>query len=205
DVLIDSVRLLDGLPLRLTLAGGGPLLAGLRRRARGDDRIRVVGAVESDRVSDLYDAADIFAFPSQLDVFGLVIVEAFAAGLAVAASNAPGAISDLAVPNRNFLLTEEHTPQAWGALLARLGEEAPRGRTLGRTSSRGGRDQGGPHLRGGAHRGTTGLVLDCRPRSGPILHRGRLGGAPGREFHRHPDRPRACRRGPPPPFRPAVE
>lgn len=131
DVLIDAVRLLAGIPLRLTVAGGGPLLAGLRRRVGGDDRIRVVGPVESDRVSDLYDAADIFAFPSQLDVFGLVIVEAFAAGLAVLTSSAPGAVSDLAVPNRNCLLTEEHTPQAWAASLRLLVEDAALRRTLG--------------------------------------------------------------------------
>jgi glycosyltransferase involved in cell wall biosynthesis len=131
DILIDAVHMLQDLALRLTIAGGGPLLAGLQQRARGDDRIRMVGAVESDRVGDLYEAADIFAFPSQFDVFGLVLVEAFAAGLAVVASNAPGAISDLAVPNGNCLLTEEHTPHAWAASLRLLVEDAALRQTLG--------------------------------------------------------------------------
>jgi glycosyltransferase involved in cell wall biosynthesis len=131
DILIDAARMLADLPVRLTIAGGGPMLASLRRRAEGDDRIRIVGAVESDRVGDLYDAADIFAFPSQFDVFGLVIVEAFATGLAVVASNAPGAVSDLAVPNRNCLLVERHTPEAWAASLRLLIEDAALRRTLG--------------------------------------------------------------------------
>ena len=131
DVLIDAVRMLADLPLRLTIAGGGPLVAGLKRRARGDDRIRVVGAVASDRVGDLYEAADIFAFPSDFDVFGLVIVEAFAAGLAVVASDAPGAVSDLAVPGRNCLLADEHTPPAWAASLRLLVEDGALRRTLG--------------------------------------------------------------------------
>jgi glycosyltransferase involved in cell wall biosynthesis len=131
DVLIDAVRMLAGLPLRLTIAGAGPMLARLRRRADGDDRIRVVGAVESDRVSDLYEAADLFAFPSQVDVFGLVMVEAFAAGLSVVASKAPGATSDLAVHNRNCLLVEQHTPEAWAASLRLLIDDAALRRTLG--------------------------------------------------------------------------
>lgn len=131
DVLIDAVHMLADLPLRLKIAGGGPMLTRLRRRADGDDRIRVLGAVESNRVGDLYDAADIFAFPSTFDVFGLVIVEAFAAGLAVAASTAPGATSDLAVHNRNCLLVEDHTPETWAASLRRLIEDAALRRTLG--------------------------------------------------------------------------
>lgn len=131
DVLIDAVRILADLPLRLTIAGGGPMLASLRRRAEADDRIRVLGAVESDRVSDLYGAADLFAFPSQVDVFGLVMVEAFAAGLPVVASEAPGATSDLAVPNRNCLLVDQHTPEAWAASLRLLIEDAALRRTLG--------------------------------------------------------------------------
>jgi glycosyltransferase involved in cell wall biosynthesis len=131
DVLIDAVRMLTDLPLRLTIAGGGPMLASLRRRAEADNRIRVLGAVESDRVSDLYEAADLFAFPSQIDVFGLVMVEAFAAGLPVVASEAPGATSDLAVPNRNCLLVEKHTPEAWAASLRLLIEDSSLRRTLG--------------------------------------------------------------------------
>ncbi len=131
DLLIDAVGMLRGLPLRLTIAGGGPLVAALKRRARGDDRIRVLGAVASDRVGELYEAADVFAFPSDFDVFGLVIVEAFAAGLAVLASDAPGAVSDLAVPGRNCLLAEEHTPHAWAASLRLLVEDGALRRTLG--------------------------------------------------------------------------
>jgi glycosyltransferase involved in cell wall biosynthesis len=131
DVLIDAVRMLSDLPLRLTIAGGGPMLASLRRRAGADDRIRVLGAVDSDRVSDLYGAADLFVFPSQVDVFGLVMVEAFAAGLPVVASEAPGATSDLAVPNRNCLLVDEHTPEAWAASLRLLIDDAALRRTLG--------------------------------------------------------------------------
>ena len=131
DVLIDAIRTLNDLSLRLTIAGGGPLLARLRRQANGDDRIRIVGAVDSDRVGDLYEAADIFVFPSQFDVFGLVIVEAFAAGLAVVASDVPGAVSDLAVPGGNCLLAEEHTPQAWADALRLLVENSELRRTLG--------------------------------------------------------------------------
>jgi glycosyltransferase involved in cell wall biosynthesis len=122
EVLIDAVRLLD-LPCRLTVAGDGPELPTLRRRAAGDDRIRLLGAVNSDRVGELYRDAHVFAFPTRVDPFGLVIVEAFAAGLAVVTSPAPGAIGDLAVPGRNCLLVTEHDPVAWADALRRVIED----------------------------------------------------------------------------------
>jgi glycosyltransferase involved in cell wall biosynthesis len=121
DIVVDAFRLLDPhLRCRLTVAGGGPELAALMERARGDDRIRFVGPVESDRVLERYREADAFLFPSRSDVFGLVLVEAMGSGLATITASAPASAADLAVHEGNCLVVEGHDPAAWAEAIYRL-------------------------------------------------------------------------------------
>jgi glycosyltransferase involved in cell wall biosynthesis len=134
EILIEAVRLL-GVTCQLTIAGGGPELSNLRRQAGGDRRIRLLGAVASDRIGDLYREADIFAFPTRAEPFGLVLVEAFAAGLAVVTSAVPGAVGDLAVPGRNCLLVTDHEPASWAAALRRVVEDRSLRQALGKEAS----------------------------------------------------------------------
>ncbi len=54
-----------------------------------DDRIRLVGTVSDRELADWYHAADAFVFPSVKEGFGLVLLEAMAAGLPVVASDIP--------------------------------------------------------------------------------------------------------------------
>ena len=103
-------------------------------RAGGSPRIRFLGALPHDRVLELYREADVFFFPSQYDVFGLVLVEAMAAGLAVITSDVPGAVSDLAAPGSNCLVVGHRSSAYWAdairtiiedrALRERLGDRA---------------------------------------------------------------------------------
>jgi glycosyltransferase involved in cell wall biosynthesis len=132
DVIIDAFRLLgDHLPCRLTLVGGGPELDALVARARGDPRIRFLGAVESDRVLHCYRDADAFLFPSsRADIFGLVLVEALGSGLATITAAAPGGTADLALHERNCLVVDRHDPPAWAEAIRRLVEDAPLRRRL---------------------------------------------------------------------------
>ena len=44
----------------------------------------------SDELVKLYQSSDVFVFPSRLETFGIVLVEAMAAGLPVITTNAPG-------------------------------------------------------------------------------------------------------------------
>ena len=136
DLLIDAVLALEDQPCRLTLIGDGPELPALRARAGGSSRIQFLGALPHIAVLDEYRKADVFLFPSQYDVFGLVLVEAMAAGLAVITSDKPGAVADLAAPDSNCLLVRDASPEAWTkairgildnpALLRRLGDSARR-------------------------------------------------------------------------------
>ena len=127
DILVDALALVPALRCRLTVIGGGRLLSALRGRAEGDRRIRFLGPLPPAAVRDVYGAADVFAFPSRSDVFGLALVEAMGSGLAVATTRAPGAVADLCVDGHNAMVLSGHQPEEWATALTRLVEDtAPR-------------------------------------------------------------------------------
>lgn len=63
----------------------------------------------SDELIDLYKTADVFVFPSLIETFGIVLIEAMAAGLPIVTTNAPGC-SDLVKDRFNGLLAETCNP-----------------------------------------------------------------------------------------------
>ena len=71
------------------VAGEGPLGVGLRRRYSD---ARWTGVLSQPELAELYSRADVFVFPSKTDTFGLVMVEAMACGLPVAAFPVVGPI-----------------------------------------------------------------------------------------------------------------
>lgn len=71
---------------RKILVGDGPYLKTLK--AKYPD-VRYTGYVAHRELKNIYTKADIFVFPSKLDTFGLVILEAMACGLPVVAYNVP--------------------------------------------------------------------------------------------------------------------
>lgn len=83
---IEAFLALD-LPGSKVVVGDGPLLADLRRR---HPEVRFTGAKFGEELARHYAAADVFVFPSRTDTFGLVLLEALAAGLPVAAYPVPG-------------------------------------------------------------------------------------------------------------------
>lgn len=70
-----------------TVVGDGPQLQDLKRRYPS---VRFMGAKRGQELADLYAAADVFVFPSKTDTFGLVLLEALASGVPVAAYPVPG-------------------------------------------------------------------------------------------------------------------
>jgi glycosyltransferase involved in cell wall biosynthesis len=64
-----------------------------------------------DRLIDIYQSADIFAFPSLSEGFALAVLEAMAAGTPVVASNAPG-LRDLVSDGIDGLLFSPAQPEA---------------------------------------------------------------------------------------------
>jgi 1,2-diacylglycerol 3-alpha-glucosyltransferase len=77
---------------RLLVVGDGPLAGVLREnvRSRGlEGVVHFAGAVEHAHIPAYYAAADLFVFPSLTETQGLVLAEAFAAGLPVVAIDSP--------------------------------------------------------------------------------------------------------------------
>lgn len=75
------------LPGSKVVVGDGPQLEDLRRK---HPEARFVGARFGEDLARHYAGADVFVFPSRTDTFGLVLLEALASGLPVAAYPVPG-------------------------------------------------------------------------------------------------------------------
>jgi glycosyltransferase involved in cell wall biosynthesis len=75
------------LPGSKLVVGDGALLPVLRRRYPG---VRFAGLLRGEELARHYAAADVFVFPSRTDTFGLVVLEALASGLPVAAHPVTG-------------------------------------------------------------------------------------------------------------------
>jgi glycosyltransferase involved in cell wall biosynthesis len=74
------------LPGSKVVVGDGPARATLERRFA--DAV-FLGAQHGEALADIYAVADVFVFPSLTDTFGLVLLEALASGVPVAAFPAP--------------------------------------------------------------------------------------------------------------------
>ena len=70
------------LPGTKVIVGDGPALMAL---ARNYPQAVFLGARQGEALAEAYAAADVFVFPSKTDTFGLVLLEALASGLPVAA------------------------------------------------------------------------------------------------------------------------
>lgn len=95
-------------------------LRAMIREARLDERVIVIEGLSSDsqELVDAYHAADLFVLPSIHEPFGIVILEAWAAGRAVLASRV-GGIPGFVEDGVEAVLFE---PSDTGELAARIGE-----------------------------------------------------------------------------------
>lgn len=86
----DLRPLMDAMPhARLALVGDGPYRPELEDLFAGTNT-KFMGYLKGEALSKAYASADMFVFPSSLETFGLVVVEAMAAGLPVVASRVGG-------------------------------------------------------------------------------------------------------------------
>ncbi len=111
DLLIEAVASLQvDRPVHLLIAGQGPLRAELSRRAAAlgiDDRVHFVGFVADDRLPALYRTADLFVVPTRAEEnFGLIVLEAAACGVPVAATPAGSLPEVLAAADDTYLATD---------------------------------------------------------------------------------------------------
>ncbi len=88
---IDRLKyVLEAVPgTRLALVGHGPAREELEKHFEGTPT-KFVGYLKGEPLSQAYASADMFVFPSSMETFGLVVVEAMAAGLPVVSSRVGG-------------------------------------------------------------------------------------------------------------------
>ena len=114
--------------LRLIVVGPGqpdPVCASLIESANrhGSDVARLVGTVSDEDLPRYYASADVFCSPATGgESFGIVLLEAMAAGVPVVASNIAG-YRDVVSHEGNGLLAPPRDPAAVAAAIARVIEE----------------------------------------------------------------------------------
>jgi len=123
---------------RLIIAGRGPEIGDLRRFARGQkiEDVLFAGRVSDEDKARFYKTADIFVAPSTgQESFGIVLLEAMAAGRAVVASDIHG-YKRVVQRNVSGLLVEPKDPDALADGLERLILDPDLRRSLGEAGAR---------------------------------------------------------------------
>lgn len=99
---IDAFLQLD-LPGAKWVIGDGPLREELERRYPD---VRFLGAKAHSELTAYYNCADVFVFPSKTDTFGLVLAEAMACGVPVAAYPVEGPV-DVVLNGQSGILSDD--------------------------------------------------------------------------------------------------
>lgn len=112
--------------LRLVVAGEGPeRVAAESLPGEVRDRVRFLGAVPNPDIPPVHAACDVFVAPNVGgESFGIVLVEAMAAGLPVVASSIPG-FTEVVRDGVDGLLVPAADPRAVAAALARVLDDPP--------------------------------------------------------------------------------
>ncbi len=109
--------------LRLTVVGVSP--------GKAADGVDWLGVIPQARMAEVYGRADLLLFPTRWESFGLVVIEAMAAGLPVIVSDAIG--SGIVADGRNGVVISGHDPSRYAEALRRLADPAVRA-TIARTN-----------------------------------------------------------------------
>jgi glycosyltransferase-like protein len=86
--------------------------------------VAVLGPVAEDDMPALYRAADVLAFPSEREGFGLVVLEAQAVGLPVVASDLP-VLREFLSPGRDCLMVPPGDPEPLAEALVAAATDGP--------------------------------------------------------------------------------
>ncbi len=126
-VLIDAVRqmALEGVPIRALIYGDGPLRQKLQNEIATlglESVITLSGLAHHRDLFEAVSAADVFAFPSLHEPFGLAAAEAMALGTAVVASGVDG-IPEVIENGVSGMLVPANDPQALAAAIRELRDD----------------------------------------------------------------------------------
>jgi glycosyltransferase involved in cell wall biosynthesis len=127
--LVEAMRYLPP-SVRLEVYGHGPQRAAIELAARQHnvaDRVTLHGAIA--RPQEALREMGVLVLPSDAEGFGLVLIEAMAAGVPVVATNVPG-IRDVVRDGQTGLLVPPRSPAALAGAIARLAADEPLRRRL---------------------------------------------------------------------------
>jgi glycogen synthase len=113
--------------LHLVLAGTGPELDALRRTvatSKVADRVHLPGRLSREQVHAAMQGAEAFVMPSRIEPFGIVVLEAWRAGVPVIASSRGGAPEFVREGRDGLLVDPEDTEALAGALRKVLDDPA---------------------------------------------------------------------------------
>ncbi len=129
DVLLDAMRLLPP-EVRLWLGGDGPQTAELRARSADDPRVEWLGVIDDEEAASRLRGADVFCAPSvHGESFGVVLLEAMAAGTPIVASNLPG-YRNVASPGQHALMVTPGDAEALAGAVSKVLGDARLGARL---------------------------------------------------------------------------
>ena len=130
-VLLDALAELkaEGHPVKLEIIGTGPAEARLRQQTRDcglDDMVAFRGNVDAAELPKRYAESDILVLPSlnRREAFGMVQLEARAAGMKVVASDMPG-VSDVTRLLNGYLARPGDRNSLKRSILAAISDSAP--------------------------------------------------------------------------------
>lgn len=133
-VLVDALPMLPE-NLRLWVMSDGPQTTELRAKTLGDRRVEWLGRVTDDERNRRLRGADVYAAPSLGgESFGVILLEAMAAGTPIVASDIP-AYAAVARHNREALLVPPGDAPALARALTRVLTDADSARRLGEAGS----------------------------------------------------------------------
>ena len=130
--LLAAMRRLPNSAL-LRVVGTGPDLARLERLSREleiGERVEFLGHVDFARLAGEYRRADVFCLPSRQEGFGIVFLEAMAAGLPIVAARA-AAVPEVVIDGESGVLVDPDRPDELAAALDRLISDPGERRRLG--------------------------------------------------------------------------
>jgi glycosyltransferase involved in cell wall biosynthesis len=134
DLLIAALAAIADLPWQLTIAGdrtrdppaAARLDADISAHGLGD-RVAVLGAVQAERITELYLACDLFVLASRFESYGMALAEAIAHGLPVVSTTA-GAIPGTVPAGAGLLVPPDDVAALAQALRRLISDRAERQR-----------------------------------------------------------------------------
>lgn len=133
DVLLDALSMTRH--MRLVIVGDGPLRARLEGRSAASgiaDRVKWLGAVTDDELVGAFSAADLLVLSSvaRSEAFGLVQVEAMAAGLPVVSTRLGTSVEIVNVDGSTGIVVEPNLPAELADAIQTIADDAALRRRL---------------------------------------------------------------------------